>query len=480
MFPRIRSMIPDKRAARLAAAGVLTVALIGGGAAAWWPHQGPALAAESPALAPVPSFAPLVERVAPAVVNIRVTKVEPVGAVPFPLPEGGSPEGMPWGEWLERVFRMVPPPPGGEFRMQGAGSGFIISKDGYVLTNNHVVDGAREITVALADKREFPATVVGRDPKTDLAVLRIQGKGELPIVAMGDSQALKIGEWVVAIGNPFGLSNTVTVGIVSAKGRVIGQGPYDDFIQTDAAINPGNSGGPLFNLRGEVIGINTAIHSGGQGIGFAIPINTAKALLPELEKHGAVRRGWLGVSIQGVTAELAKSLGLADQKGALVADVVPGSPADRAGIRRGDVIVEFDGTPIESVDGLPALVARTPEGRDVPVAVLRDGTRQVLATRVKRTADDPAAGTAEPARGEWGLGLRGTERGVEVASVAPGSPAERAGLRRGDVIEEVNRTPVASVQEVKARLDRAGEADVVMLLLKRGEGRLFTALSQKG
>lgn len=338
----------------------------------------------------LPSFAHLAAEVSPAVVYIEVVAIEKVAQPELRFP----PE--PFGEHTPFPgFRSpFPSPFPGELRRRGSGSGFIIRKDGLILTNNHLVEGAKEITVTLADKRAYNATVVGRDPKTDLAVLRIKPKEELSVVQLGDSDALQVGDWVLAIGNPFGLSNTVTVGIVSAKGRVIGAGPYDDFIQTDASINPGNSGGPLFNARGEVIGINSAIFSqsgGNIGIGFAIPINLAKRLLPELETTGSVTRGWLGVSIQKMTAELAYSLGHTQARGALVADVVPGGPAEKAGISRGDVIVTYNGKGVDDFAALPSLVATTPVGDTVPVEVVRAGRTQTLEVTVSKFPEHAAA-----------------------------------------------------------------------------------------
>ncbi len=336
-----------------------------------------AQAAVAPAQGAPATFADLAERLSPAVVNIRVTKVERTG-----LAGPGVEEDAPFGPYFERFFGKGPQ--GRPVPMRGAGSGFIVSPDGYVVTNNHVVEGAREIVVTLADRAEYPATVVGRDPKTDLALLKIHPTKDLPAVALGDSDRLRVGDWVVAIGNPFGLANTVTAGIVSAKGRVIGAGPYDDFIQTDASINPGNSGGPLFNLRGEVVGINTAVVASGQGIGFAIPVNTVKRVVPELKAAGRVARGWLGIAVQEVTADLQKTLALPDRKGALVADVAVGGPAERGGVRRGDLIRRYDGKPVEDSAHLPAAVAATPAGKKVTMTVLREGKEQDLAVTIGR------------------------------------------------------------------------------------------------
>ena len=313
------------------------------------------------------SFTAVVDAARPAVVNISTLRGQRTGQDPV-------------REFLERYFgERIPEEP-----TQSLGSGVIIDPSGLVLTNNHVIEGARMIMVRLADEREIEAQVVGRDPRTDLALLRLRDRGEFPTARLGDSDAVRVGEWVVAIGNPFGLEQTVTAGIVSAKGRVIGAGPYDDFIQTDAAINPGNSGGPLLNTRGEVVGINSAIFSqtgGSVGIGFAIPINLAKDLIPQLKAKGRVPRGWLGVAIAPVTPDLAKKLGRPSRDGALIAEVVPNGPAARAGIRTGDVIVNFQGRAIRRADELPRLTAKAEVGSEVELKLLRGGKE--IAAKVK-------------------------------------------------------------------------------------------------
>ena len=478
----IRSRIGAAAAAAtfLLVGGILGVGLTAGSG------QVPGAAAQSvapPAGAPA-SFADLAERLSKSVVNIRVVKVERTAG-----PEGFGP-GTPFEEFFGQFFGGQPRMPRGE-RQQGAGSGFILGSDGMIVTNNHVVEGAKEVTVTLADKREYPATIVGRDPKTDIALLRIEAKEPLPAVALGDSDRLRVGDWVVAVGNPFGLSNTVTAGIVSAKGRVIGAGPYDDFIQTDASINPGNSGGPLFNLQGEVVGINTAIVAHGQGIGFAVPINQAKALVPQLEATGTVTRGYLGVAIQGLTPELAKGLRLPDTKGALVAEVTKGSPAEAAGLARGDVILRFERTVISEAHNLPALVAATPIGKEVLLTVRRNGKEEEIRATVGRMPGERAetVGAAAPERGQWGLALQGLDPrtarrfglqpgdGVLVAAVRPGSPAAAAGLRPGDVIMEVNRRPVTSVKEAEIEIGKQPAGESLLLLLKRGDATLFAALT---
>ena len=323
---------------------------------------------EGMAARPIPvSFADLVQQLTPTVVNIKVAKMAQAGNFAWPeMPEG------PFREFFKRFYQDMPRSPE-QFKRQGTGSGVIISADGYIVTNHHVVEGAEEVLVTLADQREFKAQVVGRDPKTDLAVLKVETKEKLPVATLGDSEALRVGDWVIAIGNPFGFTHTVTAGIVSAKDRVIGAGPYDDFIQTDASINPGNSGGPLFNTRGEVVGINTAIVPQGQGIGFAIAVNTAKPLIPQLVSKGEVTRGYLGVNIQSITPELTRALALEDRQGALVTDVMPGTPAEKAGLKRGDVIVAFNGKEVNSSRDLPPMVAHMPVGQEATITVLRQG-----------------------------------------------------------------------------------------------------------
>ena len=317
------------------------------------------------------NFTDLAEKVRPGVVNIQVVKK--VKNVDFGFRNfSGNPFGdkNPFGDFFG-PFSEGNPPRG--FEQRGVGSGFVMSQEGYILTNNHVVEDADQIKVKLANGKEYDGKVIGRDPKTDLALIRIERASDLHPLKLGNSEDLKVGSWVVAVGSPFGLEQTVTAGIVSAKGRVIGSGPYDNFIQTDASINPGNSGGPLINMKGEVVGINTAIIASGNGIGFAIPINMAKEIAPQLREKGHVTRGWLGVSIQEVTPELAKSFDLKEKKGALVGQVVSGSPAEKAGIEQGDVILEFDGKEVADSKDLPRIVASTPVGKGVTVKLSRNG-----------------------------------------------------------------------------------------------------------
>ena len=482
----------SKRGTFVAAA--LAVALVGGGFAVGRETQNSAAPADahandSPARSrsqngALPSFADLAAQASPAVVNIKATSI---AKTDFPDQLFG--ENFPFPG-----FRMPIPRQPEQFKRQGTASGFIIRKDGLILTNNHVVENAQEITVTLSDKQQYKAKVLGRDPKTDLAVIKIEPAASLPAATLGNSDALRVGDWVMAIGNPFGLSNTVTTGIVSAKGRAIGAGPYDDFIQTDASINPGNSGGPLFNMAGEVVGINTAIFSqsgGNIGIGFAVPVNLVKNLVPELETKGTVTRGWLGISVQPVTADLARSFGLDKERGALVGDVVPQGPADKAGIKRGDVIVSYDGKKLDDSSALPALVAATPVGKTVSVVVIRDGKSRTVSVDIRKLNDQTAALKTKQEKSEWGLamqnirpeerrpmGLTGSE-GVLVASVMPNSPAAEAGLQPGDVILQVNRVPVSSVQGVKDEVAKAKGDKPVLLLLRRADGSTsFAALSR--
>jgi serine protease Do len=435
----------------------------------------------------LPDFVSLAKKMRPIVVNVSTTQIsQGGGGQGFENPFGGGEED-PFGDFWRRFFGG--PAPRGPFRQKSLGSGFIIDKDGSILTNNHVVDNASKIVVKLADEREFEAKVIGKDAKTDVAVIKINTKESLPVAPLGDSDRLDVGEWVMAIGNPFGLDNTVTSGIVSAKGRHIG-GAYDNFIQTDASINPGNSGGPLINLRGEVVGINSAIYSrsgGNIGIGFAIPINLVKELLPQLKGKGKVTRGYLGVLIQKVTPEIAESLGMDKPKGALVADVTKGGPAEGAGIKVGDVIIEFDGKEIKESNDLPIVVARTPVDKKVGLKVLRDKKEITLNVGVGEMKDEElVASSAE--KGELGLTVQqvtreiaeslGLERaeGVVISAVEPGSAADEAGLRRGDVILEVDRKPVRKIAEYRKAVGEVKKGKGVLFLVRRGESTLFLAL----
>ncbi len=434
-------------------------------------------------------FVELAKKVKPGVVNISTTKVVKGGGRVFrhfsPFFRERDPFRDFFGEeFWERFFGDLPQR---DYVQRSLGSGFIIDEEGHIITNNHVIEGASEIRIRLSNEKEFPAEVVGRDPKTDIALIKIKGAKDLPVVELGDSDKLEIGEWVMAIGNPFGLAHTVTVGIVSAKGRVIGSGPYDDFIQTDASINPGNSGGPLFNIRGEVVGINTAIVASGQGIGFAIPINMAKEIIPQLKKKGRVTRGGIGVYVQKLTPELAKSFGLEKDKGALVAEVLPGSAAEQAGIRRGDVIVKFNGKDIDEMNDLPKIVAATPVGKEVEVGVIREGKPLTLKVKVGELKEEI---TPPIEKAQFDLGMSVQEitpdlarqlrlketTGVIVSDIEPGGVAEEAGLRRGDVIREINGRPISKLSDYQAALSKIKKGDIIRLLVKRGERSIYLTM----
>jgi serine protease Do len=434
------------------------------------------------------NFSDLAEKVRPGVVNIQVVKkVKNVG---FGFRNfHGNPFGdqNPFGDFFGPFSEENPP---GGFEQRGVGSGFVMSREGYILTNNHVVEDAGQIRVKLANGKEYEGKIVGRDPKTDLALVKIEGVSDLHPLKLGNSEDLRVDSWVVAIGSPFGLEQTVTAGIVSAKGRVIGSGPYDNFIQTDASINPGNSGGPLINMKGEVVGINTAIIASGQGIGFAIPINMAKEIAPQLQEKGHVTRGWLGVSIQEVTPELAKSFDLKEKKGALVSQVVSGSPAEKAGIEQGDIILEFDGKEVSNSKDLPRIVASTPVGKTVTLKVSRNGKitdRQVKLGEMEEKVEVTKAPshkslgitvqnlTPEIAKG---LGLK-KETGVVVTWVEPGSPAASTGIQTGDVIREVNRKPVKDAEDFVQKIEKAKGQDNILLLIQRGQNNMFAAVTPK-
>ena len=434
----------------------------------------------------LPDFVNLARKARPIVVNISTTQTsEARGSQEFGSPFGDD---DPFNDFWRRFFGG--PAPRGPQRQRSLGSGFIIDGDGSILTNNHVVENASKIVVKLSDDQEYEAKVIGRDPKTDIAIIRINAKTNLPTASFGDSDKLEVGEWVMAIGNPFGLDSTVTSGIVSAKGRHIGQGPYDNFIQTDASINPGNSGGPLLNLRGEVIGINTAIFSrtgGNIGIGFAIPINLVKELLPQLRGKGKVTRGYLGVLIQKVTPEIGESLGLERSSGALVANVSKDGPADKAGVKVGDVIIEFDGKEVKDSGDLPIIVARTAVDKKVRMKVLRDKKEILLNVAVGELKDEEVVASA-PEKGELGLTVQrltpqmaenlGLEKveGVVVTGVEPGSAGDDAGIRRGDVILEVDRKAVRSLDEYKKAVAGVRKGRGVLFLVRRGESTIFLAL----
>ena len=432
------------------------------------------------------NFSSLADTVSPAVVHIRVEKTVKGGGPVFPQfkqnPFGDNEQ---FKEFFGRNFGQQRQP---EFKQPGQGSGFIIDKSGYIVTNNHVVAGADTIKVILKDDTEYDAKIVGRDPVTDIALIKVAAKGNLPTVPMGSSEKLRVGEWVAAIGSPFGLEHTVTAGIVSAKGRVIGSGPYDDFIQTDASINPGNSGGPLINMRGEIVGINTMIIAGGNGIGFAIPIDQAKDIIAQLKTGGEVTRGWLGVTIQDLKGNLAEYYGVQDKSGVLVASVVPGDPADRAGIQPNDIIMEVEGKKITTSRDLTNLAAKLGVGDTARVTVLRDGRLTTLKDKVgKRPLTMAAASDHQRQEKEGEYGFEVTEltpqvaqryniketAGVIVVAVEPNSKAQAAGIQQGDLIIEVNRKNVASVKDFKNLIDQHKKENGINLLVKRMNGGLM-------
>ena len=443
----------------------------------FWSEGGASRPAEPPAGAPT-SFADLAEHVSPAIVNIQTKKTLAAG--------GRHP--------LEELF-----PPGFRFEiprqlreMPSLGTGFVISADGFIATNNHVIEDVDKIEVNFLDGRKLQAEIVGRDPSTDVALIRVKPEQDLAFLPLGDSDRVRPGDWVLAVGNPFGLEHTVTAGIVSAKHREINQEMssrrFDDFIQTDAAINPGNSGGPLLNLSGEVIGINTAIRQDANTIGFAIPINLAKAVLPQLRASGKVSRGWLGVMIQPVTEEVAASLELDSKQGALVSDLDPAGPAAKAGVQRYDVIVGFGGKPVHEMEELPKLVASAPVGSKAELKVIRKGSEKKLTVQLGELDEEPELASAGPEAGpgEFGLQVQALtpevaeqlqieeQAGVVVSAVEPASAAEEAGMRRGDVILEVNRKAVASVGEFREAL--AGSDRGALLLVSRGGAEIIVAL----
>lgn len=437
-------------------------------------------ASEAPIAAQVlPNFSTLVKQYGPAVVNISVTHTLQAG--PGAPNLWGFREDDPFYEFFRR-FQI--PHPQGERPRQGLGSGFIVSEDGYILTNAHVVRDATEVTVKLTDKREFKARVVGNDPQTDVAVLKIDAS-DLPTVKLGDPKNVQVGEWVFAIGSPYGFENSVTAGIVSATGRALPDGTYVPFIQTDVAVNPGNSGGPLFNLKGEVIGINSQIYSrtgGYQGLSFAIPIDLARNIQDQLVRHGKVTRGRIGVTIQEINQSLADSFGLKQPAGALVSSVDPDGPAARAGIEPGDVILKINGKPVGRTIDLSTSVADLKPGAAAQLEVWRKGAAREITVTVGEMpgAKLAAAGSAGPsAQARLGVAVRplsqgeqqaaGVENGLRVEQAS--GAAAKAGVQPGDIILALNSTPVKSVEELRAMVDKAG--NVVALLVQRKDARIF-------
>jgi serine protease Do len=447
----------------------------------------------------LPDFTDLAERQGAAVVNISVTQIQQLGGANMGIPFPNMPDDEALGELFRRFGIPIPGAPNQgapqEYKSQSLGSGFIISNDGYILTNSHVINAADEVIVKLADKREFKAKIIGADRRTDVALIKIEGSG-LPKVTVGDPNQLKVGEWVAAIGSPFGLESTITQGIVSAKGRALPQENFVPFIQTDVAINPGNSGGPLFNLKGEVVGINSQIYSrtgGYMGLSFAIPIDVAIDISNQLKTSGKVTRGWLGIGIQEITRDLADSFGMKSTNGALVSGVEKGSPAEKGGLEAGDVIMKFDGKPIMSSSDLPRVVGATKPNKQVAVEVLRKGANRTLNVSIGEMPgdkDEPvinAKGSAKPEANSLGLMVKDLtaqqkkrlgKSGLVVVD-AQGNAAQ-AGIRRGDVILALNNSEVQSADQFNKQISAMAAGKTVALLVQRGENTLYVPVKIGG
>lgn len=425
------------------------------------------------------NFPDLAEKAKPGVVNIRTERTLKNGGRVFRHFFNGPFEGKP--SPFDDFFKQFEPPAQREYKERSLGSGFILDKDGYIVTNNHVIDGADEIMVKLANEKEFEAKVVGRDPRTDLALIKIDGAKDLTPLPLGNSENLRVGSWVLAIGSPFGLEQTVTAGIVSYKKRMIDIESYADFIQTDASINPGNSGGPLLDLHGQVVGINTAIIASGQGIGFAIPIDLAKTIVAQLKEKGEVTRGWLGVGIQPVTPELSEYYGMGDEKGVLVTQVFKGDPADKAGIQKGDVITALNDTKITTTRELSSTIANVPVGEKTRISIIRNGKKMTLSAIVAKRKNESAVAAREQAEtNELGLqvadltaerarqfGLDTDERGVLVVDVLADGRAAKAGMRVGDIVKGVNRSKVENIADYEKYLNKADKDEPLLILVTR-------------
>ena len=425
------------------------------------------------------SFTDLAKTASPTVVNIRTVRTIKGGGRVY-RHFFNSPFGKenPFHDFFDKF-------PGNEFqrdfKQRSLGSGFIIDKEGYIVTNNHVIEDADKIKVKLKNGKEFDAEIVGRDSNTDIALIKIKSKNNLSVLKLGDSDALKVGQWVVAIGSPFGLEHTVTAGIVSAKGRIIGSGPYDDFIQTDASINPGNSGGPLINMKGEVIGINTAIIASGQGIGFAIPINHAKKIIDQLKSSGEVTRGWLGIGIQDISEGLAEYYGIKEGKGVLVTEIFPGDPADEAGIKPKDIVLSVNGKKVENTRELSMLIATVSVGEIVKVKILRNDAEKTFEVKIAKRKDERVAGHTPSRSNEHALGIHILEltseiarrfniaetSGVIVVDVDAESQGKEAGVMVGDIIKEINRKPIETITDYENAIKKMKKGDSIQLFIKR-------------
>jgi len=494
------------RAALWLLAGIVTGLVISGGfffvnnlESAWWwdkagdagkeavtapdvPNPGAGTGEALPTIC-LPDFTELAAKISPCVVNISTVQTVKGNNMMRGFQWPGQPFGPrnrdPFEEFFERFM------PHGDMKRRSLGSGFIIDKEGYIVTNHHVIQEADTITVTFKDETEAEAKVIGTDPKTDVALIKVDVKKVLPVAVLGDSKDLKVGDWVLAIGNPFGLKDTLTAGIVSALGREIGAGPYDDFIQTDASINPGNSGGPLLDMKGRVVGINTAIIAGGTGIGFAIPVDLAKELLPQLKDTGHISRGWLGVYIQRVTPELAKSFGLDEPTGALISEVMKGGPAQDSGLNPGDIVVEYQGKPVNSFSDLPKMVASTTPGTKVTLEVIRKGKKKTVRIQLGELPDDDKPAPKGETGQELGLQLQEitpelarthelpADKGLIVAGMAPDGAAAAAGIQAGDIILEINHTPVETIARFREILTAAPDGSSMLFRVKRQGGSLF-------
>lgn len=431
------------------------------------------------------SFSKLAETVSPAVVNISTVKTIKGGGPVFrhfhQNPRGDQ---DPFKDFFDKFFGNEQQR---EFKQRSLGSGFIIDNDGYIVTNNHVIANADEIKVKLNSGKEYDAKIIGRDPSTDIALIKIKADSSYSVVKLGDSDALKVGEWVVAIGSPFGLEHTVTAGIVSAKGRVIGSGPYDDFIQTDASINPGNSGGPLINMKGNVIGINSAIIASGQGIGFAVPVNMAKDVIKQLKEQGEVTRGWLGVGIQDINDEMADYYGIKDKEGVLVSKVFPGDPADEAGIKTKDIITEVNGQKIKSSHELTRIIADFHVGEKVKIKVLRDGKEKTFTVKIAKRQQDKIASSNMPYKKQEVFGIQVSDltpeianrlnlqdtEGVVVTDVQSGSQGDDKGVQISDIIKEINHQSINSVDDYNNAINKVKKGDTVSMFIKRANAGFF-------